>query len=391
MAAVRFSTIFNPTVIVTAVVYGFLLKLAGAAGLFGILLRVLISLSLFRYGYSVLRHVANGWNHFPPPDIESTNPFGEFTVVFHAVLFGSLLLLFATTPFIEVPLRLVLLAVVATIFPASAAIMAMTRNAGAALSPAAIASLMRDLGADYLKLLFVSLLLSAFTAFANGVPWYLGVLAEMAGVWATLGLFLATGATLRAHRDELDLMEGLDDAEERARRETRAQWQKALDRAYASVRSGLPAQAYRTVKELIADEGDSLEIYQWTFNGMLAWDEPRHAALLGERFAARLWEAGRKIDALDLAQRCRKLSPEFAPPAAFVAELAAYARSIGRHRLADDLGASVGIRAASDESGTAAIGHVFPKPSQRHDDGARYADEKENVRDAPNPPREPTA
>jgi hypothetical protein len=48
MAAVKFSTLANSTVIMTAVVYGFLLKLAMAAGLAGILLRVLITLSLFR-------------------------------------------------------------------------------------------------------------------------------------------------------------------------------------------------------------------------------------------------------------------------------------------------------------------------------------------------------
>jgi hypothetical protein len=70
---------------------------------------------------------------------------------------------------------------------------------------------------------------------------------------------------------------------------------------------------------------------------MLAWDEPKHAAMLGERFAKRLWDEGRKHDALELAQRCRKLSPSFVPPAAFTAELAAYARELGRHRLADDL------------------------------------------------------
>lgn len=337
MAAVRFSALANPTVIVTAIVYGFLLKLAGAAGLFGLLLRILITLSLFRYGYAALRHVANGWNHFPPPDVESTNPFGQFTVVFHAALFGSLLFLLATTPFIDGPLRWGLLAVVSTVFPASAGIMAMTRNVGAALNPAGVASLISDLGADYLKLLAVSLLLSAFTAFTSGLPWYLGVFAEMVAVWTTLALFLATGATLRAHRAELDLMEGVDDAEQRDERDRQTQWQKTLDRAYASVRSRLPAQAYRTVRELIQSEGDSLEIYQWTFNGMLAWDDPRHAAMLGERFAARLWETGRKFDALELAQRCRKLSPSFMPPAAFTVELAKYARELGRHRLADDL------------------------------------------------------
>jgi hypothetical protein len=75
VAAVRFSALANPTVIVTAIVYGFLLTIAGAAGLLGLLLRLLITLSLYRYGYAALRNVANGWNHFPPPDIESTNLF----------------------------------------------------------------------------------------------------------------------------------------------------------------------------------------------------------------------------------------------------------------------------------------------------------------------------
>jgi hypothetical protein len=337
MAAVKFSALANPTVIVTAITYGFLLRLAEAAGLFGLLLRLLVTLSLFRYGYAILRHVANGWNHFPPPDVESTNPFGQFTVVMHAVLFGTLLYLLGNTPFVDGMLRWAMLAAVAAVFPASAAIMAMTRNAGAALNPAAVAGLMSDLGADYLKLLVVSLLLSTFTAFTSDVPWYVGIVAEMASVWASLALFLATGATLRAHRAELDLMQGLDDAEQRAEQDRQQHWQKVLDRAYASVRSRLHAQGYRTVKELLESEGDSLEIYQWTFNGMLAWDDPRHAAMLGERFAARLWQAGRKIDALELAQRCRKLSSSFVPPAAFTAELAAYARELGRHRLADDL------------------------------------------------------
>ena len=340
MATVRFSALGNPTVIVTAIVYGLLLRIAEAAGLFGMLLRILVTLSLWRYGYSVLRNVANGWNHFPPPDIESTNPFGQFAVVLHSFLFSSLIYLLATTPFVGGLLRWALLLFVLGVFPASAAIMAMTRNAAAAFSPVAIATLMKELRADYLKLYAVSVALGLLTTYAGSAGWGFGIVADMVSVWTSLALFLATGVTLRAHRFELDLLEGLDDAEERNERYRQVEWQRSLDRAYASVRSGLPAQAYRTIKELIASEGDSLDIYQWTFNGMLAWDEQHHAALLGERFARRLWDEGRKVDALDLAQRCRKLSPQFAPPAAFTAELAEYARSIGRHRLADELGAA---------------------------------------------------
>jgi hypothetical protein len=340
VAAVKLSVLANPTVVVTAVVYGFLLRLASVAGFFGFLLWLMVMLSLWRFGHTVLRHVASGWNQFPPPGIETMNPFGEFAVVFHSLLFSLALFMLATTPFIDGPLRWLLLGFVLAVFPASAAVMAMTRNAAAALNPVHLWGLVRDLGADYGKLLAISVVLGVFMVTASALAdtsWVLTLLSDMIAVWTILGLFLAIGAALRAHRDDFDLLEALDDSEERDRKQRQADWQKTLDRAYASLRSGLPAQAYRTVKELIDSEGDSLEIYQWAFNGMLAWDDSKHAALLGERFAKRLWEEGRKVDALELAQRCRKLSPSFAPPATFTVELAAYARELGRHRLADDL------------------------------------------------------
>jgi hypothetical protein len=343
VATIKYSTLGNTTVIVTAVVYAILLRLAAGAGLAGLLLGIMVTLSQLRYGYAVLRHVASGWQKFPPPDIESLNIFGgPFSVVLHSVLFGASMFFLATTPFIEGPLRWILLVLVLVTFPASAAIMSMTRNIAVALNPVALIGFVRDLGADYGKLLGINVLLGAFLVLMGALAdsWFLGLLVSILAVWAQLALFLAIGATLRAHRDDFSLLEALDDKDVRDARRKHADWQKTLDIAYASVRSGLAAQAYRTIKELIAAEGDSLEIYQWTFNGMLAWDDQEHAVLLGERFARRLWEAGRKVEAIDLAQYCRKLSPKFAPPAAFRAELAAYARSLGRHRLADELSAS---------------------------------------------------
>jgi hypothetical protein len=337
---IDYTALANTTVIVTAVVYGALLRLAVMAGLFGFLLWLLVTLSLWRYGYAVLRHVASGWNRFPPPDVESTNPFGEFAVIFHSAVFALLLYFLGTTPYVEgVPRWLALFAVLA-VFPASAAIMAMTRNLAAAFDPATVGKLVGELGGDYPKLVGVSVMLGATMVIASrfaDTSFALGVVGDIVSVWVVLALFLATGATVRAHRADFALVEGLDDADERRERERQAQWQRTLDRAYASVRSGLVPQGYRTVKELIASERDSLEIYQWTFNGMLAWDDARHAAMLGERFARKLWDVGRKVDALELAERCRKLSRDFNPPAAFTAELVAYARSLGRHRTADEL------------------------------------------------------
>ena len=340
MATIDFKPLANTTVIVVAAVYALLLPMALFAGVYGLFLAAMIALSLWRYSYSVLRHVARGWNHFPPPDADSMNPFSEFAVVFHYVFFGSLTVLLVTTPFIGDFARIIGLAAVAVVFPASAAVMGMTNSLSAALNPASVWTIARELGADYSKLVGVCALLVALGGMSGllwQVSWMLGVAGEIFACWAMLALFLAIGSVLRAHRFQFDLLEGADDAEQRDERERHQKWQRTADLAYASVRSGLPAQAYRTIKELIESERDSLEIYQWTFNAMLAWDEPKHAAMLGERFAKRLWEVGRKFDALELAQRCRKLSPSFAPPAAFTAELVGYARELGRHRLADDL------------------------------------------------------
>ena len=225
----------------------------------------------------------------------------------------------------------------------------------------------------------------AFASWVAERSWLLSVLGEMVAVWTVLALFLATGPRCERTAPSSICSKALDDTEQREERRRQADWQKTLDRAYASVRSGLPAQAYRTVKELVASERDSLEIYQWVFNGMLAWDDPKHAAMFGERFAARLWDADRKVDALELAERCRKMSPSFVPPAAFVAELAAYARSIGRHRSADELTAVassapparlVRVLVAGDQPRAAAIGQVLPQPAKRDEHGARHADQK---------------
>jgi hypothetical protein len=340
MAAIDFKPLANTTVIVVASAYAVLLPAALFAGVYGIFLTAALLLSLWRYSYAVLRHVARGWRHFPPPDVDSMNPFGDVAVVFHYVFFGLLTVLLVTTPFIADPVRVLALLVVAFVFPASAAVMGMTNSLAAALNPASVWTIARELGADYVKLVAVCVLLVILGGASGSlwqISWWLGVVGEMFAVWTMLALFLAIGSVLRAHRFGFDLLEGADDAVQRDERERHQEWQKTLDRAYASVRSGLAAQAYRTVKELVASEGDSLEVYQWTFNGMLAWDEPHHAVLLGERFARRLWDEGRKVDALELAERCRKLSSQFAPPAVFTAQLAAYARSLGRHRSADEL------------------------------------------------------
>ncbi|HEX5047169.1 MAG TPA: hypothetical protein VFX89_08625 [Gammaproteobacteria bacterium] len=330
----------NSTVIVVAIGYAIFFVIAGAAGLFGIFLFLVTMFSFASYSYQLLRNFARGLQYFEAPGAESFSPFHDVGASLHFVLFAALLMLIITTPYFVEPVRWLALAFWIVVFPASAAIMGITMSATAALNPASIAHLMAALGRDYWRLLGATLLLVVFALVLEALIAPLGFLAaipsEAVTLWAWLALLAVIGETVGRRRFEL-AVPGVESDTEYEERHRHADWQKTLDIAYTSVRSGIVAQGYRTIKDLIDSEGGSLEIYQWVFNHTLDWDDPKHALEIGRRFVARLLEEGRQYPALELFDQCRKISPAFALDADVRTALGDYARKIGRHRLADEL------------------------------------------------------
>ena len=411
--------IFNATLLLTAAVYGFVLWIAMQAKLFGFLIGYMITLSLFRFSYHVLREVALGRRYITPPDLESTNPVAETTFVLHATLFLLLPVMFWLMPrIIDGPtgeyVRVLGLMLVLGTFPASVAVMAMTRNSAAALSPLSIGTVIKVLRGDYLILLAWC---AAVVVLANLASRLLGggsgVFDEIIGVWGFLALFALVGSAIRAHRSDFDYADVDEIRAQHVDEDRKRVWRADVDRAYASIRSGFVDQGYTTLKQLIAREHDSLEVYQWVFNRMLDWQEQKFALDLARRFVVRLVEEKREQAALDLIQQCRRLSPTFDVAREAAAHLSAYARSIGRPKLAEDLAAasaaspvpgsvaegsarparprSVRVHRPRDQPRAASVGQVLPEPAQRYDHGARHADQEVDVREAPDPPREPAA
>jgi hypothetical protein len=368
--------IFNATILFTAVVYGFVLwivtprSLAALTGpaLFGFVVFFMISLSIFRFAYHVLREVALGRKYITPPDLESTNPVGEFSFALHAALYTLSPVMFMLMPRIigEGPtaqyVRTLGLLVVLGTFPASVAVMAMTRNTAAALSPISIGAVIKVLRGNYLLLLgwcgaVIGLAALASALFGGGS----GMVDEIIGVWGFLALFALVGSAIRAHRADFDYADVDEIRAQHAEDDRRRAWHSAVDRAYASIRSGFVDQGYNTLKQLIAAEGDSLEIYHWVFNRMLDWQEQKFALDLARRFVVRLVEEKREPAALDLIQQCRRLSPAFEVPPEIAAKLSAYARSIGRPKLAGELEAAAASSAAASAA-TPAVNPRAPSP-----------------------------
>src|SRR5436190_5446320 len=338
---------FNSTVLVVAVVYGIVLRIALAARFTGFLLAFMITLSLVRFAYHVLREVAIGRAYITPPDLESTNPVGELSFALHGALFMLSPIMFSLMPRIigegmaAESIRALGLVVVLGTFPASVALMGMTRNIGAALNPVAVGSVIGVLRFDYLVLLAWCCAVLALAALASALfGGGFGIIDEIVSVWGLLALFALVGSAIRAHSADFDFRDVEEIRAQHAIDDRHREWQRTLDQAYASIRSGFVEQGYNTIKRLIASEGDSLDAYQWLFNRMLDWGDKKYALDLAKRFVVRLLTEKRERDALDLIVQCRRLTQTFEVPPEVAGPLSEYARAIGRPKLAEDLAAA---------------------------------------------------
>lgn len=331
----------DPTLIVVSFVYGLALKLAAAAGLFGIVLGMLVLFSTARYGYEVLRAAAQGRKHLPAPGIESMNPVGEISLVLHFVFFASLARLLANPDILRdsslvFGARLGLLVVVLA-FPASAALMSLTQSLGAALDPRRIAGLVTAIGRPYAMVPAVTVAFALLVALLRKVDILGAILGLPATVFGLFAVFYATGLTLRSVRDSVEIPGEKLPEEEYAEHLRHRDWQSQLDVAYASIRSGLTEQGYRTIRALLDREGSSDEAHRWVLHKMLEWEDRTHARAFGASYVERLLGADRKYAALELAVHLRDDAGRIAVTGTAAAALADYAQSIGRYRLADEL------------------------------------------------------
>lgn len=329
----------EPTIIATSIVYGILGWIALKAGMFGIWLGLLLFVSYWRYSYSVLRAVAQGRKRIPPPDIDSMNPIGHWYLLSHFLFFPGLVL--ATAPY--QPLGLVVAILVALIFPASAAVVGLTHSLNQGFSPSALIEFRRTLGADYWKLaigcagitlggnLMVSTVAPVFGPFAL-------ILSFVVELWALLGMFALIGSALRAHRLEFEIVGELKPAEERKLEQQHAEWKKSLDIAYGSFRSGLLSAGYKTVRDLIVQNGDSLDVNYWLVENMLEWQDKKFAIELASKLMPRLLESGDAAAALDLYRRLRRYNLAFSLTPEQSGQLGAHAAAYGQTGLAAELG-----------------------------------------------------
>ena len=329
----------EPTLLVTAFVYGLLQALCQLGGILGLWLGILLFMSIWRYSYQLMSAVAQGRERIPAPDIDSMRFFGGWTVFWHFVSFPGIII--ATAPF--QPYGSIVAVIVALIFPASAALMGVTASLSQAFNPVAIAHFARTVGRDYWALVggtvgvFVgtSLLKSWILPVLDGISF---VVANMVTIWALLAAFALIGSVIRTYRLEFEIGGELKSPVERQLERRHEDWMRDLDIAYAALRSESYAAGYKTLHDLVDREGDSIEVNYWLIENMLEWEEKRFALEVAVKLIPRLLEKGDADDALELYRRCRRRNAEFGLPKDVSVRLGQRAAAVGQTGLAEELG-----------------------------------------------------
>jgi hypothetical protein len=334
----NWAVVREPTVLMTAAVYGLLEYVVVRAGIFGLWLGILLFCSIWRYCYAVLRAVAQGHSRIPPPDLDSFNLVGDWAVFWHFVFFPGIVV--ATLPYQPIGLFVALAA--ACCFPASVAIMGLNSNLAQALNPPALLAFARTLGTDYAWLVggTVAIVGGVYVIVSYVVPVF-GAWSLLASLvietWALLATFALVGSSLRAHRTHFEIAGEVRPREDEALRVRDAEWRKDLDIAYASFRSGIDSSGYKTLRALVQANGDSVEINHWLVENMLDWEQKRYAFEVVAKLMPRLLARGEAEEALELYRRCRRRDPSFRPPREQAEQLAAHAAAIGQTGLANEL------------------------------------------------------
>lgn len=330
-----------PLVFVGVVAIG--LQLAGAAGLFGLPIGLLLFTWTWTYAFVLVEYQAHG-RPLPVLSIEMTNPAHERRPLALGLLLlgvASLAWWLETHAAHAAALAAVVMAIV--LFPASLAVLAIEGRVGRALWPPALLRVAAGLGRYYLLLGGTAL------GFAMLWTWVAPRLPSLAATALGLLLLLSLATLLGGALYERRAVLGIDawasperDAALRAAAAERDE-ARALDEVYGLVRSRHPTQAWERLATLLAAANHDPATCRALRDRAATWDERSLADRLTRECVTRLVALDRAGDAvLEVESWWRRDGTFTARDARELDILVLTARDLGHAATAERLRASGG-------------------------------------------------
>ncbi len=326
------------------IVFSLLLALASHAGLLGIPLAFILISWFFKYAYILFDHTVWGFDEPPALDIHMLNPLDEQRPLAQVVILG---LIYTAVKLAETRLgsavAICLAVAAALLLPACVAVLGLERNILKALSPMALARMIRGLGMMYPAVLALSACGLVGAALLERLdlwsPLQIGI-----AMFVILSMFSVLGGALYERRHELGLetRRSPELLAERERREDLRQSEVMVTHAYGQMRAGSHAEAWEELRGWLAARGDSPADYRWLSDRLNTWHDKRYPNRLAEEHVEKLLGLKHDGQALDAVVRRLRQDPSFRPKTAAdtlrIATLAAQgggARSAARILLSD--------------------------------------------------------
>jgi hypothetical protein len=369
----------RPTPLILVISFALGLTLAARAGLLGLPLALLLLSWFTKYAYVVLDTAMRGFSEPPVLSVEMVNPaneqrpLGQLLII--GVFYGATA---AAEPYIGATavdtLRLAALA----LLPACIAVLGSTGSIIKAVNPVVLFTMIRRLGDYYLIVVLAiaapaalawAIVNGTFAAFALGVA-----LTSALMMFACLSAFSVIGGVLYERRHELGLDAWKSPERDRAReeREHGRRHERVIDELYGHWRAGARTEARQAAEKWLESRNHAFDEYDWLCERLLAWPDRRLAHRLAQDYIARLLEAKRTPQALNVARRHLQCDADFRPAhAAELIRLATGARDVGDRALARRLLADFGHHYPNDPAAPVAqrlqreLKHEFPPAEKR--------------------------
>jgi hypothetical protein len=288
--------------------------LAKAAGILGLWLAVIIVPAYFRYLLYLLEARANGLDATVlGAELFSMieNFWSLFPLILVCLLIWGEYFLLNHFPF---AVAIVPGVVVLLLFPASMAVLAMSRSPIESLNPAALFVLIKSCHPDYILIPIVIAAIAVAISYLVKLD-FPGVVIYALSMYASVLMFTLTGSVVHtnAAKIKVDIPPPLEaDAEQLDADLTRERTQ-VLNHAYGFVSRGNRQGGLQHIQDWIGKEVDVAAAYRWFFEQMLKWESKDAALFFAQKYLSRLLAEQRDIDALKLISRCRLEDARFKP------------------------------------------------------------------------------
>ncbi|MBT8082671.1 MAG: hypothetical protein KJO56_09635 [Gammaproteobacteria bacterium] len=326
----------SAAVLVPLIVFWLLTAFAAWGGLLGLFLMAFVLLAVVRFLMMVLEARARGAEP-ETPGIEFFSVFGDGWNLFPAalvLLFGWIIV--AANDAFGIAWSTAVSVLVSIVFPASLAVLAVTRSPLQSINPVAILRLLERCG----RTLWIAIV------FAELAGWlaYLGnALPSMLASFIQMYLWFAYASLLGSLIEPYNLFEeiGIPEPLEKTADEIAGDVEKrrvgVLGHAYGFISRDNREGGFRHILAEIARDPDPAGAWAWYFGRMLQWENNVPALFFGQHYVHDALRHGEEATALKVAMRCRLEDPGFRPLAEDRAMLLAAAQRSSNSELAEVL------------------------------------------------------